>query len=254
MARKRTRITLSLSVFAVALLWCMALGATAFAAPGDSVGNATDLNPYLGSSLTTDLVVAAPAPTGFYYFRTQLSAGNTLLAYFKPAPSVLGLKALVLPFKSGYRYATSYTISSGTARLSFMAPVTGMYTVYLGSSTPGTFTVSPSLIAPVRYSFKDFVAPSTVKPSKSFSLSVKLTPAYNGPTSPIQFRIYRKASGHWKYYKSVNALTVDDRYLTYTRFARSTSLPKGSFRVRASFRDAAHPAYAYTGYKYISVK
>lgn len=67
-------------------------------------------------------------------------------ANFLASSGVPGLKALVLPFSSGYPIVESVTITSRLSRLSFTAPVTGMYTVFVGASSVGTFTVQPARI------------------------------------------------------------------------------------------------------------
>jgi len=140
MARHSTRLRLSLSVFAVAFLVCMAVGTMAFAAPGDSEPNALDLAPYQGSSLTTTLV----GPTGAglntcYYFKLYIPAGETLRAEFIASPSVLNLQAIVFYGT----YPSSVPVSASSARLTYTAPVSRMYTIYAAASSTGTFTVAP---------------------------------------------------------------------------------------------------------------
>jgi putative cell wall-binding protein len=136
-----------LLVALAALLCWAALGTSAFAAPGDSIANATPLHDYFGSSLTTRLA-GAIGGTGSYWFRVQLSAGETLRANFIASSAVVNMQALVLPLTSGYDLVESTAVSSRIARLTFMAPVDGMYNLYVGTSTQGTFTVQPALLGP----------------------------------------------------------------------------------------------------------
>jgi hypothetical protein len=255
MNRTRTRIA-SASVSVAAFVLCLALAATAFGAgvPGDSVANATSLNSYIGSSLTTDLIPGTLGVTGHYYLRIYLSAGRTFKAAFKPDADIVtpNAKALVLPLKSSYRIIESSADASGVARLSFMAPVSGMYNVYFGPSYIGTFTVSPSYASATKYSLSSFTAPSTAKKGRSYKLSLTLKPGYNGPVSPIKYVIQRRVSGHWKSYSTVSSSYASGSS-TYSRFTRAVKFSKtGTYRVRARFDDAARPV-AYTSYKTIKV-
>jgi hypothetical protein len=140
MARISTRTLLV--VAAAALLCLAALGGTALAAPGDSGANATLLNDYFGSSLTTSLV---GTPTGYYYFKAELSGGDILRTDFRSSPSVVNLKALLWPpYKAGYPILESTTLSPSLARFTFTAPEYAMYSIYVGTSSLGTFTAEPA--------------------------------------------------------------------------------------------------------------
>lgn len=134
----------------------LALAGAAYAAPGDTVGEAVSLNPYLGSSLTTDFISGTIAPTGHFFLRVQLTAGDTLRSDVSPGPSVVNLEALALPISDAYHETTSVALPSGAARLTFTAPITGMYTVSVTASSLGTFTVKPAII---RTSTRIFGAP-----------------------------------------------------------------------------------------------
>jgi hypothetical protein len=140
-------LTVFFVAVATAMLLSVAFCASAFALPGDSEANATSLNDYLGSSITTDLV----APTGAgastaYFFSILLSPGQTLRADFAPSADVINLKAL-----DYYDYVASVALPSGVQRLTFTSPATSpqQYTVYVGASTSGTFTATPSIIQTV---------------------------------------------------------------------------------------------------------
>jgi hypothetical protein len=145
MNRRTTRLTTFFLAVVAAMLCSAAFSATAFAAPGDSELNATPLNDYLGSSITTDLV--APSGAGAntaYFFSILLSPGQTLRADFAPSADVINLKAL-----DYYDYVGSVALPSGVQRLTFTSPATSpqMYTVRVAASTSGTFTATPSIIA-----------------------------------------------------------------------------------------------------------
>ena len=242
---------MSLPVLVVATVFLsLALVAAAFAAAGDSKANATLLTPGTGVS---ESVLSAGGGTGMYYFRVELNAGNTLKADFTSVSGASNPKVIVISDPSGYRFVESSATASG-ARLMFMAPVHGMYTLYVGTDTTGTISVLPNLVGAVKYSLQSFSAPSTVKKSKTISLSVKVAPGYDGPLSPISFVIQRRVSGTWKSYKTVGSHFYDGSS-TFTQYKDSTSVSKtGTFRVRAKFDDPAPGNLHYTSYKTFTVK
>jgi putative cell wall-binding protein len=150
---KRTRI--SLVVALVALVASFAIVAVAYGAAGDSEPNATDLAPYLGSSLTTDLVANTSAGVHTaYYFKVELHTDETLKADLNWVDSnpakPMNLKAIV--FDTITNYPSSVPLSSTSARLTFTAPAWKMYTIYVAGSNPGAFTIAPSIGGPRRIS------------------------------------------------------------------------------------------------------
>ena len=158
-------------------------------------------------------------------------------------------------------------MSPSLYRITYTAPAHGAYTIYVATSgtsdattTPATFTVVPTVQAAppvtpaIKYSLTTFSAPSKVKKKKSFALSVKVWPGYGGSVSPVKFIFQQKVGKKWK---SVSWGTISSKVAagtsSYTRYAGSAKLPKGTFRVRAKFADATHSAI-YTGYKTITAK
>ena len=136
------------AVLAIALLWSAVFVGGAFAADGDSAANAKSLNSYMGSTFAGNLYPGGSVlGTGFYYFRIELSAGTVLgmdLTDVTPDPyQPLNLTAVVL---SGGTYPTSVKISTTLSRLTFTAPKSTMYTIYVGGSAVGDFSVKPALL------------------------------------------------------------------------------------------------------------
>ncbi len=261
MRRSRTRIA-PLFVFVAALALSFAAATTAFAVTGDDIANPADLNDYLGSSLTTEMVptgvgIGGSGVTGKYHFRVELSAGETLKASVTPSAGVIGLKAIVLSSGSGYRVVESITDGAGVAQLSFMASRTMAYNVYIGTSTLGTFTITPSKVAPVKFTLGSVLVSSKQKVRKSFNVSTKISPRYNGARVPVKFEVQRKVSGRWKAYTSKTGIIAFSLTApsTYTKVQAPFSFSKaGSYRIRARFADAAHKTPKYTSYKGFSVK
>jgi len=157
------RVRIGLMALMVAATCFLAVATTALAQPGDSVENATYLNDYLASSLTTGLVPATFG-TGSYYFKVLLSSGSALHADFASGAGVNGLKAILIDQSSSKTdFVESVVVSPSLCRLTFTAPAKGMYTIYVPSNTLGTFTVSPTVSsAPV-------VTPGTLSGTVSYS-------------------------------------------------------------------------------------
>jgi hypothetical protein len=250
MARRTARTYALATAVMLALGVALAGGSVALGVEGATPGEASWLP--LGSSVTTSLVDPGNT-TGEHYFKVQLAAGNTLRADFTNSLETSNLKAVVLPYARGYSFIEADRLSGSFTRLTFMAPVSGIYTIDVSASMAGTFTVTSANIAAVRYGFSGFSAPSKPRRNTTFGLTVKLGPDYDGPTSPVKFAVQRKVGKKWKSYRSV-ATRFSGGTTAYTRFSGSSKLPKGTFRVRASFSDAAHRKAIYTGWKTIKVR
>jgi hypothetical protein len=228
---------------------CFAAGAsTALAVPGDGIANATSLNDYVGSSLTTS-VIPGQYGTGAYYLRVYLSMGATLHAQFTAGPTLVALQPSVL----GYDVYASPQQANPTCALTFKAPATGMYNVWAPASSTGTFTVAPTITAPV-YKFSNFSVPSKAKKSKSFSVTVRVNPQYDGASSPVRFTITRW-NAKKKAYLGYSSASSKANYIAsnYTRYAASMKLPKGLFKITARFSDASHAAFTTSAAK-VTVK
>lgn len=227
---------------------------TALAAPGDSIPSAVLLNDYFGQTYQSVLATDTGG-TGHYFFRTSLSAGQTLKASFESSEAVLNLKATVLPYSPSYGFTESVPNGDHKCSLSFMAPVTGIYNIWVPASTAGTFTVS-SLVSTdaVNFGLSSFKSPSSAKRSHSFSVSVKMWPGYNGPVTPVRFYFDRKITS--KRYKSYGYVWgTMSTFSTYSKFVATTKLKtKGTYRIRARFSDAAHSKSLYTAYHTIKIK
>jgi hypothetical protein len=234
---RRTRMSLFLSAAVVALLCFAAFGAVAFAAPGDSPAHAYPLTgdtatspaipSVIGSSLTTDLVGTTSAgPDTSYYFKVLLTAGDALKGDFMSSPTTdapdgINLKALIEP-----QFVGSARISSSLERLTFLAPTTSMYTVYVAASLPGTFAVAPTIVPGVPVSLTAPVASSSPNHKKAITFSGSVRP---GHKARVTVTIQRKVSGKMKKYTSL-ALTSN----AYGNWSFKLKLPAGTFQLRQS--------------------
>jgi hypothetical protein len=247
--------TVRMSVVIMALAAVLALFAgmaatTAFAVTGDgsSIASATPLTS--GVPLTLHLNNGDHS-TGYYWLTVQVPAGNTLTADFTSGATVVGLKASLQLTYSPW-FVNSSALSTSTCRLTFVSPATDRYNIWVPTSSTGTFTVSPSITAPINYALTTFTVPRSAKHNKSLSVSAKLWPGYKGSGTPVRFYFDRKVGKRWKSYGYIwGKITTTS---TYSKFVASTKLKtKGTYRVRARFSDATHAA-KYTAYKSLTIK
>ncbi|MDR3686226.1 MAG: hypothetical protein P4L93_04630 [Coriobacteriia bacterium] len=228
-----TRITRASLVIVAALVCSLALSAAAFGVPGDSGANATLLNDYVNSSLTTTLVAGTGA--GFntaYYFKTELYPGQTLNADFIPGPHVVNLKALFFASPTDVRSGTQ--VSTSLTRLAFTAQSHGMYTVEVATSgrdddtsTPaGTFTVMPTI--------RSTQSVTLSAPKASGTLTHKRASSFHGTVAPghvarVTITIQKKVGSKFKSYTTVRVNSNSSGAWSF-----KTKLPKRGYRLRAS--------------------
>jgi hypothetical protein len=260
----RSNIRRSITLLAVMAVFAVIVATASVAlATGDTIGNATPLGDYLGSSLTTALAPGpGPLPGGIYWFRISLGAGQTLNADFSYDAShsvEYNFKAFVIPLKSTYDYVQSRVVSPGHAQLSFAAPVSGTYTIKVAPTASGgaTFTAAPTVSGTsgaVKFTFAKITAKNSVKHGKSFSLVDTFAPKYNGPIAPsVKYVIERKVGSKYKGYATVTAKSSGST-LAYTRYVATAKITKkGTYRIRLRLIDAAHPRGVFSAYKAIKI-
>ena len=182
-------MSLFFTAVAVAFLCFAALSATAFGAYGDSAVHAFPLtgdagaNPpvpsYIGSSLTTELAgsTGAGAHTS-YYFRVLLSAGDTFKGDFissptTDAPNGINLQVLVLP-----DVYPSKWISPSLTRVTYQTSKAGMFSLYVGTSLPSTFTVEPRIVPAVKVTLTAPLASGKPTHKKATTFTGSIGPAH----------------------------------------------------------------------------
>jgi len=241
---RSTRLSLFLVTITAALLLCAAFGATAFGVTGDSGDSAALLNNYFGSSLTTSLVGGTSAGAGTsYYFKVELWPGQVLKADFTPAPNVVNLKSFV--------DATSYNpivaavqVSTSLTRLTFTAPVYHMYTIYVATSgvndaasTPGTFTVAPSVRSTVSVRLTAPLASARPNHRRSITFRGSVSP---GHVARMTVTIQKKVGSRWKSYATVRVYSNASGSWSFKK-----KLPARTYRLRAT--TPAITGYYYAG-------
>ena len=144
-------------------------------------------------------------------------------------------------------------MNATTQSLTVMAPRTATYLLVFEGSHVETFSVSAAVVPTVKYKLTAFSAPKTAKRKKKFTVSVRTVSEYNSVFSPIKFVVQRKVGKKWKKYTSAVG-GISGGNASYTKFSANLKLPKGTFRVQATFSDVAHPKAIGTVWKTVKVK
>jgi hypothetical protein len=187
------------------------------------------------------------------WYRVHLIAGHTVnVTSTVLAGGDPNFWVRAVDVKKGEFSFTSDPVNATTRHLALLPNRTTDYYINVWSSNPGTCAVSAADIDPIAFSMSKFTVPAKAKKNKKFAISVVFTPDYDGFVSPSRFYLERKSGKHFKKYKYLNA-TILDGTATWTKMGTTTKLPKGTFRIRARFIDAVHPA-TFTKWKTLKVK
>lgn len=238
---QRSSRILGTAIAAVLIAAAVLLPSAAMAAPGDSESHAVALT--IGAS-TPGTLTATPVESGSYLFvySVNLTAGQTLAATYTVAPAVTHPDALAwAPFRTDVAWLGSAWLTPISRATYVLAPKTGTYYLgVFGQSTPGTFTVDTALVTRFEYTLSRITAPSRAKRNKSFKVSSTLIGQFDELNVPVSFVVTRKSGHVFKPYKTLKATLVSRSDASHALFSKSLSLPKGTYRVRARFLDAAH--------------
>ena len=193
---------------------------------------------------------SSASPSAFAGFTIPLRAGETLTATLTTGPGVMGTDLRVTTERSDYSIVAAS--DAGSVRvLSFSGETSQTVLLMISSSAPGTFTLDVGESAPLYVRLGALHAPGRPKRKRAFWVDARLSD-YNGFTSPVRFMIDRKVHGHWRGYSS--ALGDGDSPGESWHYYAKLRLPRGTFRVCARFKDAAHPVALYDRWKTIIVK
>jgi hypothetical protein len=226
----------------------------AFAEPGDGPGSAETVVVPSSVEGTTMVDLSDPAdPYYAHWYSVEMLAGQTIQVTVAggtgPLAPIADMFAVgVVPPMISSRY-----VSDTVDQLFFMADHDGWYRLVVSTDTTAPFTLETQVVDPLAYSLSSVVAPKKAKKNKAFKVLAALSLNYDALVSPIRFLVQRKVGRSWKAYKSWAGKPLNDSDIDYTPFSATVKLPKGSFRVRAKFADAAHAA-TYSGYKTVTVK
>lgn len=170
-----------------------------------------------------------------------------------PAPAKEGGMLILSPTLSPPGVVFSDSAYASRTTLKFMAPATSYYLLSLHSSEAVSFSVDATRTYRSWFKMMDLVVPKSVNRSKSFKTTVRVFGRYNSLGSPIKFQIQRKVGRRWATYATAKS-SASELAQEYTRFASTLKLKrKGTYRIRASFSDAANKA-RHTAWKTIKIK
>ena len=189
-----------------------------------------------------------------YWYEVHLSAGQTLSTTVTALPATK-VWAFMLSADQDDEYAPilSDTVTTHIEHLSFEAEHTGDYFLSLSGSKTGTFTVDAAIGARRTFSLSAFTVPVSATHGKSFGVSVKIAPGYNSPSSPLRFYLEKKSGGVFKPVTWTGAFMTWASTGTSSKGSAKFSRGKGTYRIRARFKDAAHASAKYTSWKTIKI-
>lgn len=245
---------LGLGVLCLLVAGAMLLPAMAFADGDGSIDSPLVVNQALPWSVDGTLtpVTYEDSSTGNeFWYTIPLTAGQTLkLTTTASSWDALPGSAMFATWDTPYYVEASYP-GDTVGSLSLMAPRTGDYLLVMSNDTvASTYTIDAQIVPPVNFSLWGFSAPKTAKRLKTFTVSDRLSPKYNGLTPPIKFVLQHKVGSKWKAYKTLTGLSN----ATGTGFSAKFKLKAGTYRVRSSFADLAHPHAKYTVWRTVKVK
>jgi len=247
---KRVRIGVIAGIVAVVIACAVPLAA--WAVPGLGTLDSPEplmLPAHAESQLLSDLFPS-------YVYAVTLTKGQTIAATITadPAESIT-LSAWSDEYFGG---VVSDYVQPGVDSLSFMAPASGVYFLEADNfftSTLSTFSVDASIVETRTFALGSLVVPASAKVKHSFTVSARLTPMYNGITTPVRFYVEKKASnGKYKSYTAKTANRLSNDSGVYSKYSYKFKLSKkGTYKIRARFTDAAHSA-VYTSRQTIKIK
>ena len=248
---------------ALALAFAVVAAAPLFAAA--TITPASVLPPQ-GSTSATPTPLAVPAHASGklfsepgqgdceYWYQAHLTQGQTLSTTLTAAPST---KAWAYMFSADqddeYAPILSDTVTTRVEHLSFEAEHTGDYFLSLSGSKTGSFTVDAAIGARRTFALSALAVPVSATHGKSFGVSVKIAPGYNSPSSPLRFYLEKKSGGVFRPVTWTGAFMTWASTGTSSKGSAKFTRGKGTYRVRARFKDAAHPTAKYTGWKTIKI-
>jgi hypothetical protein len=251
---------LGLVVFAIALLPASAL---ATSLPQGQLAIPSSTSGTLTAAGTTYYGPYGPSAGYYSSYEFNMPAGQTIEGTCTFG-SPMGYSSAMLYAQSAYNgQMTTQRVDDLTRHFTMMAPSTGWYHLVLAGSAGSTFTIDIATSTPVPYSLVGLAVPKSAKHSKSFKVSVVVTPAYNAFSwPPVRFVIDRKVGSTFRGFSSVSGRNPYPYYYAMymqptsgpTKVVGSMRLPRGTYRIRASFRDAAHPTAIYGLPKTVVVK
>jgi len=194
---------------------------------------------------------------GFAPYTVHLTAGQTIVATCTslPATAPIGIVVYRLDAKGHLFWVGSRTVAVGQAVVYALAPVTGSYHLQVSRrSIAGTFTIDSATVPALDHSLSSLSVPSVVRKNRWFKASVVLDGVYDELNLPVTFLVQRKVGRWWKTYRSVQPAYTMKVLAPHSPFRVNLRLPRGLFRARVRFAEAANRAPTYDSWKAIVVR
>jgi hypothetical protein len=191
-------------------------------------------------------------------YDVHLLAGQTVAATCTLAPSVAAARLVAIwPNYPEVTAIPSAPASSSLCAVRFQAPEVGEYELaVLGESAPGTFTIETALVPSSTYLLSSITVPKTVRAGRFFKVSTTLQSdnVFDEFSVPVRFVVQRKSGRWWRSYLTVVADAKPDFSSRRLAVWSSIRLPKGAYRIRARFSDAAHPKATFNPWEVLRVR
>lgn len=231
------------AVCAAVLVAVLAVPAFAMASvPGDDALTAVQFAAFPWSQDSSGTLITNVDSSGTFYEYWNwfsLNKGQTVTFTGQADDEGFYMLALARDFKAPMTVGSD-NVGLGVERLTLMAPKTGSYYLVSEGSKVETFSISGAIVPTVSYKLASFAMPSKAKKSAKFTATVNVLPDYNSLFSPVKFVVERKVGKKFRPYATYSSV-IGGGNTSYTKFKGSIKITKkGTFRIHASFSDAAH--------------
>ena len=234
------RVALVAAAFCASMLLC-----------GMAVADPVELWPPCSYAGTLTLVpgYAAWCADGF---DVHMHAGQTMVATISTSPSVTDVH-LYSGLDGGDYSLEASQDSTSVQTIEFASWGTGTFTLLLDTSAPGTYTIDVAAVPAPAFHLGTMHAPKSVSRKTPFIVWTTLSD-YDALGIPVRFMFDRRVRGRWRPFSSCGAIDIISDTPPWWHYAGYPRLPRGTFRVRARFRDPAHPVAQYGRWKTITVR
>jgi hypothetical protein len=137
-----------------------------------------------------------------------------------------------------------------------LAPRTATYDLRVaGQSVAGTYTIGTAIVPAFDYSLSPMDAPKYAVRNHWFKLTATLKGTFDQLASPVTIVVQRKVGRWWRAYRTMKPIfnIRDADYAGAVPMRANLRLPKGTFRTRAVFSDAAHPKAQYNAWRTVTI-
>jgi hypothetical protein len=155
-----------------------------------------------------------------YFYVMALRRGQTV----RFTATIQDPQATVIayPTYSSSACPVSHQIASGvgwtTQTFRVMASRTATYHVAIEAEKVATFTLNAVAAPAMPFQFRELSVPAKARKVRSFRVSVKLFPMYNGFDDPVHFQLKRRSGAKWVWYRQVPAASTSYYQAAYSKY------------------------------------